>query len=62
MIVSYCQRFDAQACRDSQSFHKVKRLQYIKGTILRFDCSTRKVVQVLVNRHEGDNKIKFGIF
>ena len=33
----------------------------IKGTILKFDCNTRKVGQVLVNRHEDDNKIKFGI-
>ena len=34
----------------------------VKGTILKFDCSTRKVGQVLVNRHEDDNNIKFGIF
>ena len=65
MIVSYCQHLDAQTCitvhsyRDSQSFHK--RLQYIKGTIQRFDCNTRKVGQVLVNRHEDNNKIKFAL-
>ena len=50
--ISYC---DAQACRDFQSFQK--RLQYIKGTILRFDCNIRKVGQVLVNRYEDDSKL-----